>query len=295
MAACNLCPRGCNADRQQGKIGYCGVSGAIRVARASLHMWEEPPISGTNGSGTVFFTGCALRCVYCQNRKIALADLGETISVSRLAEIFLKLQEKQAHNINLVTPSHYVPQIVEALGKAKQQGLVLPVVYNTGSYEKVETLRMLEGLVDIYLPDCKYYNSELSARYSNAPDYFEVASAAIAEMVRQVGTPVFEGELLKRGVVVRHMILPGNTKDSKAVLKYLHDTYGDDIYISIMNQYTPLEAMKDYPEINRRITQREYKKVIDYALSIGIENAFIQEGETAKESFIPDFEDSVLL
>lgn len=295
MAACNLCPRGCNADRQQGKIGYCGVSGAIRVARASLHMWEEPPISGTNGSGTVFFTGCALRCVYCQNRKIALADLGETISVSRLAEIFLKLQEKQAHNINLVTPSHYVPQIVEALGKAKQQGLMLPVVYNTGSYEKVETLRMLEGLVDIYLPDCKYYNSELSARYSNAPDYFEVASAAIAEMVRQVGTPVFEGELLKRGVVVRHMILPGNTKDSKAVLKYLHDTYGDDIYISIMNQYTPLEAMKDYPEINRRITRREYEKVINYALSIGIENAFIQEGETAKESFIPDFEDSVLL
>ncbi len=295
MAACNLCPRNCNADRDHGKAGYCSVTGEIRVARASLHMWEEPPISGSNGSGTVFFTGCALRCVYCQNRKIALADLGETISVSHLAEIFLKLQELRAHNINLVTPSHYVPQIVEALGKARQEGLMLPVVYNTGSYEKVETLRMLEGLVDIYLPDCKYYSSKLAARYSNAPDYFEVASAAIAEMVRQVGKPVFESDLLKRGVVVRHMILPGNTKDSKAVLQYLHDTYGEDIYISIMNQYTPLEVMENYPEINRRVTKREYAKVIDYALSIGIENAFIQEGDTAKESFIPDFEDSVLL
>lgn len=295
MAVCDLCPRGCQADREHGKTGYCGVSGELRVARASLHMWEEPPISGTHGSGTVFFTGCALRCVYCQNRKIALADLGEVISVSRLAEIFLTLQEKMAHNINLVTPAHYVPQIVEAIGLAKQQGLKLPIVYNTGSYEKVETLRMLDGLVDIYLPDCKYYSRELGARYSKAPDYFEVASAAIAEMVRQVGTPVFDGDLLKRGVVVRHMILPGNTKDSKAILKYLHDTYGDDIYISIMNQYTPLEAMKDYPEINRRVTAREYERVIDYALSIGIENAFVQEGDTAKESFIPDFEDTVLL
>ncbi|MBE5875437.1 MAG: radical SAM protein [Lachnospiraceae bacterium] len=295
MAVCDLCPRGCQADREHGRNGYCGVSGELRVARASLHMWEEPPISGTYGSGTVFFTGCALRCVYCQNRKIALADLGEEISVSRLAEIFLKLQEKKAHNINLVTPSHYVLQIVEALELAKQQGLVIPIVYNTGSYEKVETLRMLEGLVDIYLPDCKYYSRDLAARYSNAPDYFEVASAAIAEMIRQVGTPVFEDDLLKRGVVVRHMILPGNTRDSKAVLKYLYETYGNDIYISIMNQYTPLEAMKDYPEINRRITPREYERVIDYALSIGIENAFIQEGDTATESFIPDFEDSVLL
>ncbi len=295
MAVCDLCPRSCQADREHGKTGYCGVSGELRVARASLHMWEEPPISGTCGSGTVFFTGCALRCVYCQNRKIALADLGKVISVSRLAEIFLKLQEKKAHNINLVTPSHYVPQIVEALRLAKLQGLKLPIVYNTGSYEKVETLRMLEGMVDIYLPDCKYYSRELAARYSNAADYFEVASAAIAEMVRQVGEPVFEDNLLKRGVVVRHMILPGNTRDSKAVLDYLHNTYGNDIYISIMNQYTPLEAMKDYPEINRRVTAREYEKVIDYALSIGIENAFVQEGDTAKESFIPDFEDSVLL
>lgn len=295
MSACDLCPRGCGVDRSQGKLGYCGVSGEVRVARASLHMWEEPPISGTKGSGTVFFTGCALRCVYCQNRKIALADLGKVISVSRLAEIFLELQERQAHNINLVTPSHYVPQIVEALKSAKKSGLKIPVVYNTGSYEKVETLKLLEGLVDIYLPDCKYYSKELAARYSNAPDYFEVATKAICEMVRQVGVPVFEGDLLKRGVVVRHMILPGNTKDSKAILRYLRETYGDDIYISIMNQYTPLEAMKDYPEINRRVTAREYEKVIDYALSIGVENAFVQEGETAKESFIPDFEDSVFL
>lgn len=295
MSACNLCPRGCSTDRIQGKIGYCGVPGELRVARVSLHMWEEPPISGVNGSGTVFFTGCALRCVYCQNRKIALADLGKVISVSRLAEIFLELQDRQAHNINLVTPSHYVPQIAEALRIAKAAGLTIPVVYNTSSYEKVETLKIMEGLVDVYLPDCKYYSKELASKYSNAPDYFEVATKAIAEMVRQVGTPVFEGELIKRGVIVRHMILPGNTKDSKEVIRYLYDTYGDDVYISIMNQYTPLEAMKDYPEINRRVTAREYEKVVNYALSIGVENAFVQEGETAKESFIPDFEDSVFL
>ena len=253
-------------------------------------MWEEPCISGTNGSGTVFFTGCPLKCVYCQNRTIAIGSTGERISIERLSEIFIELQEKGAHNINLVTPTHYVPQIVEALKSAKEKGLHIPIVYNTGSYEKVETIQALEDLVDIYLPDCKYYDSELAAKYSNAPDYFKVASDAIEEMVRQVGKPMFEGNLMKRGVIVRHMILPGHTKDSRKVIERLYKTYGDDIYISIMNQYTPLPQMKNFPEINRRITAREYDKVVDYAISLGIENAFIQEGETAKESFIPDFE-----
>lgn len=290
LEQCNLCPRKCGVNRVAGKTGYCGMSAEVTVARASLHMWEEPCISGNNGSGTVFFTGCPLKCVYCQNRKIAIGSTGERISVERLANIFLELQEKGAHNINLVTPTHYVPQIVEALKLAKKNGLHIPIVYNTGSYENIETIQSLEGLVDIYLPDCKYFDSELASHYSNAPDYFEVASAAIREMVRQVGKPIFEGTLMRRGVIVRHMILPGHTKDSRNIIGRLYETYGDDIYISIMNQYTPLVQMEQYPEINRRITPREYGKVVDYAISVGLENAFIQEGETAKESFIPDFE-----
>ena len=290
LEQCKLCPRSCGSNRAAGQTGYCGMSAEVKVARASLHMWEEPCISGTNGSGTVFFTGCPLKCVYCQNRTIAIGSTGERISIERLSEIFIELQEKGAHNINLVTPTHYVPQIVEALKSAKEKGLHIPIVYNTGSYEKAETIQALEGLVDIYLPDCKYYDSELAAKYSNAPDYFKVASDAIEEMVRQVGKPMFEGNLMKRGVIVRHMILPGHTKDSRKIIERLYKTYGDDIYISIMNQYTPLPQMKNFPEINRRITAREYEKVIDYAISLGIENAFIQEGGTAKESFIPDFE-----
>lgn len=293
LEQCSLCPRGCGANRETGQTGYCGMTADIKIARASLHMWEEPCISGENGSGTVFFTGCPLKCVFCQNRRIAIGSTGKSISVERLAEIFLELQEKKAHNINLVTPTHYVPQIAEALRLAKGKGLHIPVVYNTGSYERVETLKLLEGLVDIWLPDCKYYDGELAKKYSNAPDYFEVAGAAIAEMVHQAGAPVFDGELMKRGVIVRHMILPGHTKDSKKVIKYLYETYGADIYISIMNQYTPLPQMEHYPELNRRVTSREYERVVDYAISLGIEQAFIQEGETAKESFIPDFESGI--
>lgn len=263
----------------------------IMVARAALHMWEEPCISGERGSGTVFFTGCPLKCVYCQNRKIALGSVGKRISADRLTEIFIELQEKGAHNINLVTPTHYVPQIVSALRAAKHKGLSIPVVYNTGSYETVETLRLLDGLIDIYLPDCKYYSSELSEKYSHAPNYFEVADAAIAEMVRQVGKPVLEGGMMKRGVIVRHMILPNCTRDSKEVIHHLLQKYGNDIFISIMNQYTPLEeGLQEYPELCRKVTKREYEKVVDYAISLGIENGFIQEGDTAKESFIPDFE-----
>lgn len=289
---CNLCPRACNRNRANGELGFCGMPEDIYIARAALHMWEEPCISGKEGSGAVFFTGCPLRCVFCQNRKIALGKIGKKISVERLSEIFIELQSQGANNINLVTPTHYNMQIKEALVRAKNRGLTIPIVYNTSSYENVETLKNLEGLIDVYLPDLKYVSSELSQRYSNAPDYFVVASKAIDEMYRQVGECVFDEKgKIKKGVIVRHMILPGHTKDSKAVLDYLVKKYKNDIYVSIMNQYTPMEDLQGYEEINRKVTKREYEKVVNYSLEIGLENGFIQEGGTAKESFIPDFDE----
>lgn len=293
---CVLCPRQCGVDRNRNS-GYCGERKTVRVVRASLHLWEEPCISGKTGSGTVFFTGCPLKCVFCQNWKIASGGRGIELTQQQLAGLFLELQKKGARNINLVTPTHFVPQIVEALRAARARGLLIPVVYNTSGYERVETLRLLDGLVDIYLPDLKYYSGELSMRYSNAPDYFACASLAIAEMVRQTGAPVFEKTaaeeqpMMKRGVIVRHLVMPGHVRDSKEVIQYLYRTYRDEIYISIMNQYTPVGNLENYPEINRRVTRREYERVIDYAISLGVCNAFIQEGDTARESFIPDFED----
>lgn len=289
MELCKLCPRNCLVDRSKGQSGFCGQTNEIKAARAALHMWEEPCISATNGSGTVFFSGCTLRCVYCQNASIASGETGKIISSERLSEIFLELQELGAHNINLVTPTQFVPQIVRSLERAKQQGLCLPVVYNTGSYEQIDTLRQLEGLVDVYLPDLKYYSSELSLRYSHAKDYFTVASAAIAEMFRQVDTPVIN-DTMTRGVIVRHLVLPGCTEDSKAIIKYLYETYKNRIYISILNQFTPTKALEAFPELNRKITQKEYDTVVDYAISLGVENGFIQEGDTAEESFIPPFD-----
>lgn len=293
LSNCTLCPRECHVNRNAGEIGYCGQTAVLTAARAALHFWEEPCLSGTNGSGAVFFNGCNLRCVYCQNHEIAQGLSGRAITASRLCEIFLELQEKGAHNINLVTPTHFVPQIITALQTAKKQGLSIPVVYNSSSYEKTETLKKLDGLVDIYLPDMKYFDSALSGQYSHAPDYFEKAAAAIAEMVRQTGSPVFTDgpdSLMQKGVIVRHLLLPGCEKDSRHILRYLHETYQNNIYVSIMNQYTPLSQVKNIPELNRKISAREYEKIIDYAISIGIENGFIQEGETASESFIPAFD-----
>lgn len=293
LSDCTLCPRECHVNRNAGEIGYCGQNARLTAARAALHFWEEPCLSGTNGSGAVFFGGCNLRCVYCQNHEIAQSRAGREITPSRLSGIFLELQEKGAHNINLVTPTHFVPQIITALQTAKQQGLHLPVVYNTSAYEKTETLRMLEGLVDIYLPDFKYRDPLLSEAYSHAADYFDAAAAAIAEMVRQVGAPVFangEDSLMRRGVIVRHLLLPGCGKDSRQILRYLHDTFKNDIYVSIMNQYTPLSQVSDIPLLNRRVRDEEYSRIVDYAIRIGIENGFIQEGETASESFIPAFD-----
>lgn len=293
---CTLCPRNCSVDRERGKTGYCGQTDKVYVARAALHMWEEPCISGKEGSGTVFFCGCTLRCIFCQNHQIALGreqsgdKIGKEISMDRLKEIFLELQEIGANNINLVTGTHYIPQIATALNLAKEEGLKIPIVYNTSGYEKTESLQMLDGLVDIYLPDMKYVSKELSKEYSNAQDYFDVASKALEEMVRQAGEAQFDNRgYMTKGVIVRHLVLPGSTRDSKAVLDYLWNTYGNNIFISIMNQYTPMEQIKNHPLLSRKVTKREYSKVVDYALSLGWENAFIQEGETAMESFIPGF------
>ena len=287
---CRLCPRNCGVDRSR-TVGVCGQSDKLYVARAALHMWEEPCISGTNGSGAVFFSGCTLRCVYCQNYHIANSEVGKTVSVERLSEIFLELQEQGANNINLVTPTHFVPQIIAALDQARKKGLNLPIVYNTSGYEKVETLKRLDGYVDIYLPDFKYMDSTLSARYSRAKDYPSVAKQALSEMVRQQPDVVIDDStgLIQKGVIVRQLLLPGHVNDAKDVLKYLYDTYHDHVYISMMSQFTPI-ALKDYPEINRTVTRREYERLVDYALEIGITNAFIQEGDVAKDSFIPAFD-----
>lgn len=306
MSDCTLCPRKCHVNRLDGQIGFCGQTAELTAARAALHFWEEPCISGTQGSGTVFFSGCNIRCVFCQNHNIALGKIGQTLSPERLSEIFLELQEKGAHNINLVTPTHFTPQIAHALASAKQQGLSIPIVYNTGSYEETASLRHLEGLIDIYLPDLKYFSSELSLLYSHAVDYFEKATAAIDEMYRQVGRPVFYEQplitsdltkqtpetirLMKSGIIVRHLILPGQTKDSKKILRYLHETYRNDIYVSIMNQYTPLPHVADISALNRKVTTEEYQRVLNFAERIGIEQGFLQEGETASESFIPSFD-----
>lgn len=287
---CTLCPRNCHVNRLEGERGFCGQTAKLTAARAALHMWEEPCISGDAGSGTVFFSGCGLGCVYCQNHSIAKGDVGKEISTERLAEIFLELQEQGAWNINLVTAGHFVPLVTEALHSAKNQRLVLPVVFNTSGYEKTDTLKLLEGYVDIYLPDLKYRSSDLARRYSLAPDYPQIAEKALQEMVRQVGSPVFEGERMLRGVIVRHLVLPGLVEESKRVIRYLYEQYGDSIYISILNQYTPMPGLQGYPELKRKIAEEEYDEVVDYAIELGVENGFIQEGDTAEESFIPEFD-----
>ncbi len=302
---CNLCPRSCAVDRSAGMVGYCGMTDEVLVARVAPHDWEEPCISGKKGSGTVFFSGCNLRCVYCQNVKIAAGRVGRAYTISELADAFLVLGEAGCHNINLVTPSHFVPQIASALLLAKDRGLTLPIVYNTSSYDCEQTLRQLDGLVDIYLADLKYLSNDLAAAYSHAADYPEVAKRAIAEMVRQTGGTTYEeeetgkllynvteypdGALMRRGVIVRHLLLPGQVAEAKKVLSYLYETYGDSIAISIMNQYTPLSQVAAYPELNRHVTEEEYEEVVEFAVELGIGHGFLQEGEAADESFIPEF------
>ena len=320
MEQCRLCGRRCGINRTI-RAGRCGMTERVYAARAALHMWEEPCISGKEGSGAVFFTGCPLGCVFCQNREIALGRrsvspwcrasasetsediescdeiLGVPVTEEQLAETFLDLENQRANNINLVTPTHFVPQIIRAVRIARERGLTVPILYNTGSYETEETVRSLEGTVDIFLPDLKFMDPDISARYAKAPDYFEVAAKAIRGMVEIAGPPTFdERGMMQRGVIVRHMVLPGYTKDSKRIIRHLHETYGEKIYVSIMNQYTPMPGIGDeFPELTRRVTKREYGRVVDYALELGMENVFIQEGPTAEESFIPKFDGTGLI
>ncbi len=343
---CMLCPRACGVNRTAGARGVCGQSANVKLARAALHFWEEPCISGTNGSGAVFFCGCSLQCVFCQNREIATGQAGIEISKERLAEIFLELQEQHANNINLVTPGHYAPHIIAAVESARRQGLHIPIVYNTGSYETVDTIRSLEGIVDVYLPDFKYMDAALAEKYSHAKDYPSTAKAAIAEMVRQQPQARFVPEVqagaekaagakldevrqtatdleidawkqreyglsveiqcgtdrdtdqkaqtqiqvMTAGVIVRHLLLPGMLYDSKHILKYLYEQYGNQIYYSLMSQYTPLAHVKDYPELTKRVSEEAYAHLVHYAEQLGITNGFTQEREVAEESFIPHFD-----
>ena len=290
LNSCNLCPRNCNVNRNNNEIGYCGASNQMVVAKAYLHMWEEPCISGSVGSGTIFFSYCNLRCIFCQNYDISTPHKGNIVSVNRLKEICLELQEKGALNINLVTPTHYVPLIVEALNLAKKEGLTIPIIYNTSSYENINTIKLLNGIVDVYLPDLKYYDDNYGIKYSNCNNYFKNASSAIEEMYKQVGKCVFDNNgIIKKGVIVRHLMLPDNIEDSKNIINYLYNKYKDNIYISIMNQYTPLRKL-EYENLNRKVSDTEYDELINYAYDLGVRNAYIQEGETQKESFIPDFD-----
>lgn len=289
---CNLCPRKCNIDRSAYQ-GYCRSGDTLQVSRAALHMWEEPCISGRRGSGTVFFSGCNLSCVYCQNKEISQELRGKKISVERLAEIFLELQASGAHNVNLVTPTHYVDQICKSLDISRKSGLSIPIVYNCGGYESVDTLKKLKDYIDVYMPDFKYFDDNLAMRYSNAHDYCNIAKEAISEMFSQVGPAKFDADgMMLRGMIVRHMILPGSSRDSMKIIKYLHDTYENDIFISIMSQYTPMRYFDDFPELNRRIYTKEYNRVLDYAEELGIENAFVQEGKASVKSFIPKFDNT---
>lgn len=285
---CTLCPRECNINRYK-TLGYCQSNANIKIANYSLHKWEEPPISGNIGSGTIFFTYCCLKCIYCQNYSISINHNGYIVSEEKLASIMLKLQEKGAHNINLVTMTHYTPLIINSLKIAKEKGLSIPIICNTSGYEKVSTLKLLQGYIDIYLPDLKYTSPELSIKYSHCKDYFKIATSAIKEMYNQVGECEFNSEgIMTKGLIVRHLVLPGHIEDSKKILKYLYDTYKDNIYISIMNQYTPVNKTK-YNNLNRKLTDREYNEVIEYAYDIGIRKAFVQDKDTCKESFIPNF------
>ena len=311
---CELCPRRCGANRcganrcganrcganriginRSKTVGRCGQTNEIRVARAALHMWEEPCLSGSEGSGTVFFCGCTLGCVYCQNAAISRENCvahGKIVTVERLAEIFLNLAAQGANNINLVTPTMFAPSIAAAIDRARAMGLTLPIVYNTSGYERLETLQMLAGKIDVYLPDFKYISPDLAARYSHAADYPNAAKAALAEMVRQCGEFAYDARgMMKRGVIVRHLLLPGQLAESKRTLDYLWQTYGNSIVYSLMSQYTPLPTLdaSRYPELNRRVTTYEYHKLIDYAAALGITNGFVQDGRSAKESFIPAF------
>ena len=290
LTKCALCPRECHVNRFHHEKGVCGASNKMKIARYSLHLWEEPILSGTNGSGTIFFSHCNLKCIYCQNYQISEENMGYEITIQEFADICLELQNQGAHNINLVTPTHYVLQIIEGIRLAKKYGLTIPIVYNTSGYEKKETIQMLHGIVDIYLPDFKYFDQKIAQQYSGVSNYFHYVTESLQEMKHQVGSLEYDSNhILKKGVIVRHLCLPGHIEDSKNVLKYLYQTYQNEISISIMNQYTPVRTIKRFPNLNRILTEEEYDEIINYACDLGITNAFIQEGKTQISSFIPNF------
>lgn len=291
--SCMLCPRHCGADRIHGQTGYCGADSQVRLGRAALHRWEEPCLSGTLGAGTVFFCHCSLRCVFCQNAVISGSDAAQSgilISVSELADTFLSLQEQGAHNIDLVTPTHYAPSIADAIARARTRGLTIPTVWNSSGYESVETLHRLDGLIDIYLPDFKYYSTYYAERYSAAPDYFDIACEAIDEMVRQTGSPVFDSDgILQRGTILRHLMLPGLSGDTKQLLRCASRRWGNAILFSLMRQFTPLSGLSAFPELNRKITDAEYADACETMQTLGL-NGWTQDAESIGESFIPVFD-----
>ncbi len=291
LEKCELCPRNCQVNRYE-KLGFCGASNKIRLSYYSIHMWEEPVISGDNGSGTIFFSNCNLRCLFCQNKKISIDNYGKDITNKRFQEIVLELQDKKVHNINLVSPTIYVPQIIKSLDKIKNK-IKIPIVYNTSSYENINTIKMLNGYVDIFLADLKYYDDKLGEKYSNCKDYFKYSSEAIEEMYNQVGKFEIEDGIMKRGLIVRILVIPGEVDDAIKIIDYLYSKYGDNIIISIMNQYTPIELYK-YSNLNRKLSDEEYSLVVNHAYDLGIVNCFIQEGDTQETSFIPNFDISIL-
>lgn len=285
---CMLCPRKCKVNRYK-NTGFCGLNYKIKVALAKPFFYEEPPVSGNNGSGTIFFSGCNLKCCFCQNMKISKYNKGKYISIKRLAEIMLELQKKHVHNINLVTPTMYIPSIIKAIKKAKKMGLTIPIIYNSSGYENIDAIKLLNGYIDIYLPDFKYFDDKLANKYSKANNYLLNAKLSLKEMVRQTGPCIFDKNgLIKKGTIVRHLMLPNYKDDTKRILDYLYQTYHDNIYISIMNQYTPNEYV-EFKELKKPIEEKDYDEIIAYALDIGIKNAFCQVGGTVSESFIPEF------
>lgn len=292
LKKCTLCPRNCNVDRASSSLGFCNATDKVKIARASLHFWEEPCISGTKGSGTVFFSNCNLKCVFCQNHKISHGGFGKEISIEKLSSIFLNLQDRGAHNINLVTPTHYAFQIIKALDLAKKNGLSIPILYNSNGYEKESTIESLKGYIDVYLPDFKYFNDKYAIKYSNCKNYFKYASSSIEKMYMQVGAPSFDSSgLIKKGVIIRHLMLPGLLFDSKKIVDYIYSKFKDNVYLSIMNQYTPIDSLTNkYPEINKTLNPKHYKSFINYCRELGIKNAFIQDSESSSEKFIPDFD-----
>ncbi len=291
LEKCDICPRDCNVNRKQGKKGWCQCDDSIQIALASIHKFEEPCISGNKGSGTIFFSHCNLNCIYCQNYEISQQGKGRKITIEELAKLFLKQQSKGVHNINLVTPTMYAYQIKEALKIAKANGLHIPVIYNTNGYEKVETLKELEGYIDVYLPDLKYAGDELSKKYSKVDHYFEAATKAIQEMHRQVGTPIFdENGIIQKGLMIRHLILPNHLQNTKRILKWVKENMEEGTYISVMAQYFPTFLAKQDPLLNRKLTKKEYKEIENYLYTLNLENGYIQELGDHEEEYVPNFD-----